>query len=283
MTHRGSSDVEALLRRVNLWAGPVTVTPLQGGYLNEVVLVETGARRLVLKFFADPIAGTLFPNLPDDEARAAQRLSGLEVAPALIGYWPEEHAMACAYVRGGPWNGDMAAVARLLLRKEDADPSAFRTVPVTPAEILAAGDALFARVGPEPPARPAPADVAAPERLSLIHTDIGASNLIGQGDELRLIDWQCPAMGDLCEDIYSFLSPAFQILSQRAPFTDTQRAEFFAALQRPDVEARFRRLEPFYAWRMAGYCALRAATHPEAAVRDCYRRAFEAERPRIEG
>ena len=39
-----------------------------------------------------------------------------------------------------------------------------------------------------------------------------------------MIDWQCPAAGDPCEDIYSFLSPAFQILSGRAAIEDLEAA-----------------------------------------------------------
>ena len=272
------ADIEALFDRVGMPIGPMRLTHLDGGYLNEVLLVESPSRKLVLKFFTDPVEGTLFPNHPEAEAEAARRLAPLDVAPALVGFWPEEHAIACDFVEGGMWDGEVAAVAKLLLRKEAADPDGFRKVVMTPAEILAEGDALFARLpGWSLPARPEPIAVNPPPRLSLIHTDMGPSNLIGHGADLRLIDWQCPAAGDLCEDIYSFLSPAFQILSGRAPLSGEDRATFFDALQRPDTEARYKRLEPFYAWRMAGYCAMRAGTHIDAAVRTRYRRALAAE------
>ena len=64
------ADVDALLRGNGLWQGPVTVTRLKGGYLNQILLVTTGAERMILKQFLPAATGTLFPNLPDDEARA---------------------------------------------------------------------------------------------------------------------------------------------------------------------------------------------------------------------
>ena len=115
-----------------------------------------------------------------------------------------------------------------------------------------------------------------PQKLSLIHTDIGG-NLVGEGSGLRLIDWQCPAIGDICEDIYSFLSPAFQILGERAPLTDAQVRDFWDTLARPDLEERYALLRPAYAWRFAGYCAWRADVLEDAAICARYRRALAEE------
>jgi hypothetical protein len=200
-----------------------------------------------------------------------------------VAYWADVNILAYEYVEGGPWQGDVAAVARLLRRKEGISAQGFRPVPVSPEAILAQGDALFARCQPDDyveayrQRRPAPLAVAPPSQLSLIHTDIGATNLIGEGAGLRLIDWQCPAQGDLVEDIYSFLSPAFQILNLRQPLAAAERAAFFAALDLPDAQARQARLEPFHAYRMAGYCCLRRQTAEDETVRERYRRAALAE------
>ncbi|MEI6800904.1 MAG: phosphotransferase [Pseudomonadota bacterium] len=270
-------QVETLFKEAGLWQGPVTLRPLKGGYLNEVLLVQTADTKLVLKRFAPETTGTLFPNRPDDEARALQRLDGLNVAPRLFQYWPEASVMIYDYVEGGPWQAGTAEVARILLRKEAADPAGFRRVPLLPAEILAEGDALFARCTSVPALRPALRDIALPARLSLIHTDLGPGNLIAQGTDLRIIDWQCPAAGDLAEDIYSFLSPAFQILSEHAVLTAFEQAEFWHALGRPDLKARYLALRPFYAWRMAAYCLWRSETRAEADVRERYATAYAAE------
>lgn len=272
------AEVEAFLRQVGLWQGPVAVRSLKGGYQNEVLDVTTGAARMVLKRFLPVTTGTLFPNLPADEARALSILGPLGVAPRLLGYWPEAHLMAYAFVEGRQWEVGVVDVARLLLAKEAADPTGFRRVPLDPEGILAEGDALFARCQASPgAARPVPVWVDPPERLSLIHTDLGASNLIGAGEGLRIIDWQCPAAGDLAEDIYSFLSPAFQVLNLHDDLSAAEEAGFWAALGRPDLRARHAVLRPYYAWRMAGYCLWRSETRPEPEVRERYHRAWIAE------
>lgn len=271
------TPLETLLQEAGLWQGPVMLRPLKGGYLNEVILVQTGEAKLVLKRFSPETTGTLFPNRPEDEARALERLQGLEVAPRLLGFWADVSMMIYEYVEGRTWQSGTADIARLLLRKEAADPDGFRRVPLHPAEIMAEGDALFARCRAAPPRRPAHRDLAPPARLSLIHTDLGPGNLIGHGTGLRIIDWQCPAAGDLAEDIYSFLSPGFQILSEHAVLTSSEQDEFWQALARPDLKTRYLALRPSYAWRMAAYCLWRAETRPEAEVRDRYAAAFAAE------
>ncbi|UWQ93046.1 hypothetical protein K3727_09820 [Rhodobacteraceae bacterium M382] len=250
---------------------------LKGGYLNSVWRVDTADRRLVAKEFAEPMTGTLFPNLPDDEAKALHRLAGLDVAPDLVGYWADLSLLVYEYVEGNMWDGDMPSVAALVMRKEVADPTGFRDVPLDVRDIIAQGDALFARCTSQPTTTPPPwAEVPPPHKLSLIHTDVGG-NLVGAGSNLRLIDWQCPAIGDICEDIYSFLSPGFQILGERAPLTDAQVGDFWSALSRPDLAERYALLRPAYAWRFAGYCAWRAEVLQDASICSRYRRAFGAE------
>ena len=52
------------------------------------------------------MTGTLFPNLPEDEAEALRRLAGLKVAPDLVGFWPEESLLAYEFAEGDMWDGD---------------------------------------------------------------------------------------------------------------------------------------------------------------------------------
>ena len=277
------SEITEFLKSEGLWQGPPEIKSMKGGYLNEVLRVTTGSRRLVIKRFETAMSGTLFPNLPEDEAKALQCLSGLDVAPDLIGFWPKRSILVYDYVEGAHWDGDLDAVAALLARKEQAEASGFRRVPLDPQGILAEGDALFARcrVTPQCPC-PVLAEVEPPARLSLIHTDIGASNLVGAGDGLRLIDWQCPAEGDLCEDVHSFLSPAFQILSLRQPLAISEIVTFLQVLNRPDIAERYAQLRPAYAWRMAAYCCWRAEILTDVAVCDRYRAAAAAELSEME-
>ncbi|MCX7298862.1 MAG: phosphotransferase [Rhodobacterales bacterium] len=259
---------------------------MAGGFWNDVLRLDTDQGPLVVKHYRAVMPGTLFPNLPADEAKALQRLAGLSVAPEPVGFWGEERVLVYRYVAGTPWDGDVAAVARLIRRKRVADVAGFRSVPMTAEGVLAEGAALFAvcrvddRVADLLALRPVARDAGTVLPV-LVHTDIGAMNLIGAGDDLRLIDWQCPAAGDEAEDVASFLSPAFQLLNMRAPMTVAERAAFFAALDDPVIEARLRVMEPVYAWRMAAYCCRRIETAPEAEVRECYAQAADSERERL--
>jgi hypothetical protein len=262
-----------------------SVTPLRGGYWNTVLKVAAPGGTYVLKHFVEVLPDSLFPNVPAAEAAALERLRGLGVAPDPIGFWPEQNILLYAFVEGRPWQHDVAAVARLLLRKERASPEGFRIVPWEPELILAEGDRLFARCHDDDwvsrfrASRPGATGLPPPPRLSLIHTDIGANNLIGAGDELRLIDWQCPAQGDLAEDVYSFLSPAFQILNEAPPLRRADTECFFDALGAPDTRARYDRLRPAFAYRMAGYCCVRyqGAAGTDDGLYRRYRSAIAAE------
>ncbi len=283
MSHWGEAEAAAFLTAQGFGPGPFGIARLAGGLWNDVLRIEVAATPLVLKHYAEVLPGTLFPNLPEAEAAALQRLAGLDVAPDFRGFWPGAGVLLYSFVPGNRWQDDVAAVARMLRRKEAADPAGFRLLPLSPEAILAEADTLFARCTATGlvrlwlDRRPVPLPVAPPRQLRLVHTDIGAGNLIGSRDGLRLIDWQCPGAGDTAEDVFSFLSPAFQIVNDRPPLNHSQRAAFFRALALPDTEARHALLEPFYAFRMAGYCCLRMQTAPDPAVREMYSRAVRAE------
>ena len=271
------ADLNIFLTGVGLVNEQARFSELTGGFHNAVWLVEIGDRRLVAKYFSESMTGTLFPNLPMDEAEALRRLEGLDVAPRLVGFWPEVSLLVYEYVQGTMWNSDMVGVAELLLRKEAADPTGFRTVSLRSEDILMEGDLLFARCASEAVEfRPKPMAIPKLEKLSLIHTDVGV-NLVGTGAGLRLIDWQCPAIGDICEDIYSFLSPAFQILGGRLPLTKKQTSIFWNALDRSDLAHRYDQLRASFAWRFSGYCAWQAQVLEDPNICNKYRRALEVE------
>lgn len=264
------------------FVGPFRIDILRGGYWNQVMRVEGPAGTFVLKRYVEVLPNSLFPNLPDQEAKALDRLKGLNVAPDPIGFWPKDRILLYAYVEGDLWSGDFAAVADLLRRKEQASSEGFRKVPSHPASIRAQGDRLLARCADDAlttrlrEKRPRAFAFNPAEKLSLIHTDIGAGNLVGTGDGLRLIDWQCPAQGDLAEDVYSFLSPAFQILNDRAPVVECET--FFDALDMPEIRDRYFLLRGCLAYRMAAYCCLRyQGAGEDKALHDRYFAAVSAE------
>jgi thiamine kinase len=266
------------------FAGPFRVKLLRGGYWNKVMRIDAASGRFVLKRYVEVLPNSLFPNMPDQEAAALDRLKGHAVAPEPVGFWRDDGILVYGYVEGEPWSDDVAAVADLFRRKEVVPSAGFRIVPWQPEAILAEGDRLIARCHDDPLAlllrerRPKPVPIDPPAKFSMIHTDIGAGNLIGQGAGLRLIDWQCPAEGDLAEDVYSFLSPAFQLLNERQLLETGAVGAFFSALDMPGMHDRYLRLRPYYAYRMAAYCCLRyQGAGEDRLLHDRYHAAVTAE------
>lgn len=253
--------------------------PLAGGYWNEVLRLTGDGVDWVVKVFAEQDGWRLFPILPDDEARALAVLREARVAPDPVAYLPRTPdrpaVLVYAWVAGGPWQTGTAAVAELLRRQHAVAADGFRSVPTASDGILAEGERLLAGADPADaaalralaPTRP----VQAAARRALIHTDAGTGNVIVGPDGPRLIDWQCPALGDPAEDLFAFLSPAFQVLYGHEPLTAAERAECLEAYGDREVLARLAALEPALAWRFAAYCAMRrvdlARADPDGSAR----------------
>ena len=249
-----------------------------GGFWNTVLHLQTNAGDLVFKHYKPVAQNSLFPNLPQDEAKALHRLQGLEVAPDLVSFFPDDDVLIYRYLPGPEWQDDVTAAAHLMRRQSRADPTGFRAVPVQADQILQQADQILARCTPDSTTRrlqscrPTPCPTP-PAPLSLIHTDPAPANLIGQGTVLRLIDWQCPAAGDLAEDVSVLFSPAFLTLYNRPLLTQAQRDHFLQTLNDPALTDRLPTLEPAYAWRLACYCAHRMQTTPDGDLALRYRQA----------
>ena len=257
---------EDLIDANDLASKPYAVQRLRGGAWNEVFRITSADADIVIKRFVTVLEGTLFPNLPDAEALALERLSGLAVAPDPIRFFSETKwgpVLVYRFHEGESWSENVGLVAELLKRKLSVDASGFRNVPLDAEGVIEEGDKLFARCSDDrrvdgfrrarPAARPAPEL----SHRSLIHTDVGPTNLIHGPKGLRLIDWQCPAAGDPAEDVFSFLTPAWQILSFRDPHSAADRKEFLRIYNDAAMEERLSILEPAFIYRAASYCCLR--------------------------
>lgn len=87
----------------------------------------------------------------------------------------------------------------------------------------------------------------------VIHRDLVPANVVATKCGVAVgLDWQCPALGDPCEDISHATSPAMQSLSQRHPQIGIE--DVAEAYPDPFLRSRFYRMEPLYRWRMACYC-----------------------------
>jgi aminoglycoside phosphotransferase (APT) family kinase protein len=280
------------------------VKPLAGGYWNQVFRVRgerpEGAFDWVVKRYDDSPEAELFANLPDHEARALEILDGFEVAPAPIGFFAEEPdgrpVLVYAFYAGRPWQEGVEAVAAVMRRQHAPEPAAraaeLRRLTLDPALLLDQGDALLAKCAGDRFAealaavRPSVDEIAPPRRLALVHGDLGPGNIIVGEAGPRIIDWQCPGLGDACEDLYCFQSPAFQILYDCPPLSAAQRQAFLAAYDPSGAAGRrLAALTPAWSYRMLAYCCRRrqmlADRDPAASAR--YARALAAELAEVFG
>lgn len=269
-----------LMSRHGLTLTVTAARPFTSGFWNHVLHLQTTQGDLVFKHYRPVPANSLFPNAASDEARALTRLAGLNVAPDLVAFLPEADILLYRYIPGPEWHDDVTAAAHLMRRQAQADPTGFRPVATTPAAILAKGDAILAQchgplTGTLQSRRPIP-HPAPPAPLSLIHTDPAPANMVGLGAGLRLIDWQCPAAGDLAQDVATLFSSTFRTLYQRPLLTQGQRDLFLHTLALPALTARLPLIEPACEWRLACYCAHRAETAATPTLAARYHQAAQS-------
>ena len=100
----------------------------------------------------------------------------------------------------------------------------------------------------------------------LVHTDCAPGNMVSSPDGLRLIDWQCPGLGDGLQDVVTFLSPAMQVLYGYPVLTYEQEQHFLdtyvvalgdSVSDAKGTHARFHIVRSSHHYRFAAYCAMR--------------------------
>jgi aminoglycoside phosphotransferase (APT) family kinase protein len=60
-----------------------------------------------------------------------------------------------------------------------------------------------------------------------------------------LIDWQCPAVGDPCEDIAIFLSPAMQLAYRGTVLSRAEEQVFLTAYSDASTLKRYANIAPW--------------------------------------
>ncbi len=234
--------------------------PLFGGRTNTAWHGECAEHGdIVLKLYAGPARNPLFPNDPEAEATLLRHLQSTGLTPAFLAGF-ETDLGTCnvyAHVPGTTWQAGVQPVAALMRKLHSLSaPKGLRHVADGSAALIAQTLEIIGRCEKIPQfLSDLPDEVVRPSgHAALLHSDIVPGNLIQSEDGLHLIDWQCPAVGDPCEDIAVFLSPAMQRLYRRSPLLETDIDVFLAAYGDDDVSARYRQLAPFYHARMAAYC-----------------------------
>jgi hypothetical protein len=147
--------------------------------------------------------------------------------------------------------------------------------------------ALSDRVRQLRPAIRSGSDFSFPKEV-LVHTDCGPGNMVSSPAGLRLIDWQCPGIGDGLQDVVTFLSPAMQVLYGYPVLSTAQEQQFLDAYlsaldENPSdaqaSQARLKSIRSSHHYRFAAYCAMRVqdTVTTDANTSNLYRLALEAE------
>ncbi len=248
-----------------------------GGHSNHVWRYK-GAQEIVLKKYLKVPPGSLFENSLQEEEKALKTVKQINIAPKFVKSWPDLSIIAYRYVEGVPWHNDIKAVAKLILEKEKINPEKFKEVSCEPTELLRQGDVFLAKCQKLPKVkRPHPEQISPVKKFSLLHRDI-RQNLISEfKGGIKLIDWQTPAKGDICEDIFSFISPGFQILADGTPLSAQDLNSFWKFLERPDLYERYRKIRAAFAWRHGSYCWWKSKIVESRYLRTKYRLASLAE------
>jgi thiamine kinase len=240
-------------------------TPLSGGRTNAIWKVEAPEKPLVVKLFSGCNKNPLFPNDGVSEANVLRALNGMGIAPSLVGTMETALGFCIVYehVVGHSWRKDGTQVARLLsqIHRLPERPD-LRTTPsgsdaiqaITETILAGCSSSEAAKILAMKPLR----DVAPLSELCLIHGDVVPNNVLVSPEGLRLIDWQCPSIGDPCEDIAVFLSPAMQSLYGGIALSSGEQYDFLEAYENPKVSERYTQLAPWFHWRMAAYCLWKA-------------------------
>lgn len=239
---------------------------LKGGYWNAVYRLQGAGFDLVLKQFADTPEGGLFPTIADAEARALEQLSGLGIAPDFHSFWPQAPGGAVLlykFVPGQMWQGDTDVSGRLFQQLHQAEVAGpYRQLPMTPEALLQQADALYADYrdtewGQKLIAlRPTLVEVPAIAPV-LVHTDCGPGNIIQDGKYQVFIDFQCPGLGDPCEDLTCFLSPGIFYLYGLSALSEADEKQFLAAYDNAAVVQRLQTMRAYYSYRLAAYYIMR--------------------------
>ncbi|WP_319545452.1 aminoglycoside phosphotransferase family protein [Ruegeria conchae] len=252
---------------------------LYGGRTNQVWKVLSDHSDAVLKLYRAPFQNPLFRNDAKLEAICLRALNSTGFVPNLraTGFFEKASWVYYDHAPGKPWREGVENVAVLLRRLHSLSINLDLPTGCNGSEDLRCHAEQILRscqnaetqqlIALKPRGQIPPLA----ERC-LIHGDPVAGNILQSSAGLTLIDWQCPASGDPCEDLAIFLSPAMQQLYRGTPLSEAEVTNFLTAYDRHQVTARYLSLRSWYGWRMAAYCLWRVENgSPE------YVRAFELE------
>ncbi|MDB4125240.1 phosphotransferase [Amylibacter sp.] len=233
-----------------------------GGQTNKVWRL-VGEQDLICKMYLDTQTNPLFNNTPKAEYECLLLLNGSGIAPNPYKYLktPFGEVLLYNYIKGQTWSHDVGAVSELLTRiHKHQHPKGLRILSALPSDIKQTGLEIINKLNnyhKNKLINICPYVSISDIEPVLLHTDVVPGNLILGEKGLRLIDWQCPAIGDPIVDIVMFLSPGMHKIYGSGKFSIKDHEDFLMNLT-PKLRSRYNIIGPLYHWRLAAYCFWKA-------------------------
>ena len=233
-----------------------------GGQTNKVWRL-LGENDLICKLYLETKANPLFNNIPEAEHRCLLWLEGSNIAPKPYKYLktPFGEVLMYNYIKGNTWSHNVDTVSELLTRiRKHKYPEGLRILPNLPFDIKQSGLQIINKLNSfhkNMLIKICPDVSISDIEPVLLHTDVVPGNLILGEKGLRLIDWQCPAIGDPIVDIMMFLSPGMHKIYGSGKLSMKDYETFLMNLT-PKLRSRYNIIGPLYHWRLAAYCFWKA-------------------------
>ena len=233
-----------------------------GGRTNKVWRLK-GGKDLICKLYLETKTNPLFNNTPEAEYRCLLWLEGSNIAPKPYKFLktPFGEVLLYNFISGETWSHNVEAVSELLTRiRNHKCPKGLRTLSNLPSDIKQTGFEIINKLNSfhkNKLIKICPDVSISDIEPVLLHTDVVPGNLILGDNGLRLIDWQCPAIGDPIVDIMMFLSPGMHEIYGPGKLSMKDHEAFLMSLT-SNLRNRYNIIGPLYHWRLAAYCFWKA-------------------------
>jgi thiamine kinase len=240
-----------------------TIWHAQTGGRTNLVWRLVGEKDLICKLYVETKTNPLFNNTPDAEYACLLLLNGSGIAPKPYKYLktPFGQVLVYNYIKGQTWSHDVDSVSELLNRiRKHQHPKGLRILSALPSDIKQTGLEIINKLNSyhkDKVIKICPDVLISDIEPVLLHTDVVPGNLIFGDKGLRLIDWQCPAIGDPIVDIMMFLSPGMHEIYGPGKLSMKDYETFLMNLT-PKLRSRYNIIGPLYHWRLAAYCFWKA-------------------------
>ena len=248
--------MQGILSNQNVWHAQT------GGQTNKVWRL-IGEKDLICKLYLETNTNPLFNNTPEEEYKCLLWLEGSNIAPKPYKYLktPFGEVLLYNFIKGESWSHDVSTVSELLTQiRKHKYPKGLRILSCCPSDIKQTGIEITNKLNKyhqnELINICSDVEVSDIEPV-LLHTDVVPGNLILGDGGLRLIDWQCPAIGDPIVDIMMFLSPGMHEIYGPGKLSMKDHEAFLMSLT-SNLRNRYNIIGPLYHWRLAAYCFWKA-------------------------